>query len=133
MSNLLKSVRLYQILLWLIAIHSFFVGILLIILPPNLMEFFGYDIQERFFQTQGGVFHMVMCVAYIMVATNVENGKQLSIFSYSAKFIATVFLVSYFFFADQIITVLLSGIGDFLMGIFIYLFYINIYKKDSRS
>jgi hypothetical protein len=129
MLKIFKSEKLFIIFLWLIALHSFIVGILLIVLPPDIMQFFGFQIHERFFQTQGGVFHLVLCIAYILITTNILENKNLTIFSISAKIIATIFLSSYYLFVSPIITVFLSGIGDFLMAIIIFLFYINIYKS----
>ncbi|HPR89710.1 MAG TPA: hypothetical protein PL181_16990 [bacterium] len=43
--------------LWLIAIHSFLVGLGLIFMPYSLLEQMGYaSCSERFFRAQGGVF-----------------------------------------------------------------------------
>lgn len=132
MLSLFKSEKLFKVFLWLIAFHSFFVGILLIILPPNIMELFGFHVQERFFQVQGGVFHIVMSVCYYMITLNIAKGKHLTILTFTAKFIATLFLISYFLFANHVITIFLSGLGDFLMAIVTLLFYINIYKRSSE-
>jgi hypothetical protein len=115
--------------LYLIAIHSFFVGIGLMFLPAQFMTFFGFDlVYTNFFRAQGGIFHVVMVIAYIMAAHTYEKTNLLIIFSVSAKFIATVFLLSYFIFIKQIWTVALSGIADCIMGIAVLIVY-RMYKK----
>ena len=113
----MTSERLFKILLWLIALHSFIVGLLLIFAPTSFLELFGFTITDRFFTTQGGVFHIVLVPAYILAAVNLEKGKLLIVFAISAKLIATVFLLVYYFFIDPILMVLVSGIGDFLMAL----------------
>lgn len=128
----INSKTLMRILLWLIAFHSFFAGILLIILSPVQLSFFGFDIHEKFFSTQGGVFHIVMSVAYVMGAEAIGKSNQMILFAIIAKFIATVFLLSYFLFKNSIWMVLISGIGDFLMGIVLLLVFLH-YKKNLHA
>lgn len=113
-----------QLLMWLVAFHSMGVGAMLIILPPEIMQLFGYQfVTERFFQVQAGVFHFVVVAAYILAALNLKDCKWLIIFSIIVKSSTTIFLFTYYFYADQMLVVLLSGIGDGLMGVMIWLFY----------
>jgi hypothetical protein len=116
-------------ILWLVAIHSICFGISLIILPVSVIEFFGFKLTEKFFADQGGVFHLVVAVAYIWAALDLENSFKLIVLSCTAKFVATIFLLSYFFFSDPKLMVLLSGIADFLMGFTILVLYI-LYRKQ---
>ena len=120
----MKSVLLLRWFLFLIAAHSFIVGINLILFPAEWMTEFGFAvISEEFFKVQGGVFHIVMAVAYSLACWRPIEYKILIIFSILAKFIATVFLFSYYFFSGPVVTILLSGIVDFFMGlILLYLF-----------
>jgi len=64
-----------KIFLWLIAVHSFLVGIALILFPPSYLEFFGFsNYQYSFFQAQGGVFHLViLSVGYFGILDNVDE------------------------------------------------------------
>jgi len=121
--------KLLRIFLWLVAIHSFTVGIFLMFSPIEIIQFFGFrGYENNFFRAQGGIFHVVMSMAYIMaVAKHIH--RNLLWFSIFAKFTATIFLISYFVFVDQIITLLLSGLADFSMGIIIY-FLMNSYQKS---
>jgi hypothetical protein len=106
--------------LFLVALHSFFVGIGLIAIPAKLFLEFGYNpITENFFRAQGGVFHLVMVVAYLFAMRDPIQNKMMVLFSITAKFIATIFLFTYFIFSEQIIVILLSGIGDLAMGLII--------------
>ena len=119
-----NSSRFLSWFLWLVAVHSFLVGVGLIILPSSLIEFFGYQTcLERFFPSQGGVFHIAMAVGYAMPAYNLKHYECLIIFSIVVKFMATVFLLIYFFFVSPIWLVILSCISDFLMGLIILILF----------
>ncbi|MCF8296343.1 MAG: hypothetical protein K9J13_02260 [Saprospiraceae bacterium] len=118
-----------RILLWLVALHSFCVGLGLMFMPLSWFEIFGFSIPTvRFFAAQAGVFHIVMSVAYALGAYNLIVNKQLILFSIIAKFIATIFLSIYFFFIESAWMILLSAIGDFLMGIVICWLFIKYFK-----
>ena len=116
--------KLLVIALWLVTLHSFFVGIAMILLTTDWISYFDITPSEhRFFITQGGVFHIVMAIAYGMAAYNVNGSSALIIFSITAKFIATLFLLSYFIFFNQFGIIFLSAIGDFCMGLLILLLF----------
>ncbi len=122
------------ILLNLVALHSLFVGIGLIIHPAFLMAYAGYGpISEHFFPVQGGVFHVIMAVGYYLGARNPVKYRCLVIFAIFIKAFATVFLFSFFLFVNQIWMVLVSGIGDGLMALFIYLAFISYEKSLTES
>jgi hypothetical protein len=119
--------------LWLIAIHSICFGISLVIFPIPVIEFFGFRLVEKFFADQGGVFHLIVAVAYIWAALDLENSFKLIVLSVVTKFTATLFLLCYYLFASHIIMILFSGIIDFLMGFAIlslYLLYRNQLEKS---
>ena len=123
-----------SLLLILVAIHSFCVGVGLIIRPAELMQLFGFGTcYERFFPTQGGVFHIVMVVAYLMAAINVDENHSLIIYSIIVKIMATVFLFIYFIAVEQIWLVLMSGFSDGVMGIAIYVALILYIKSKKKS
>ena len=125
--------KLLVIALWLVTLHSFLVGIAMILLPTDWISYFDITPSEhRFFITQGGVFHTVMAVAYGMAAYNVNGSSVLIIFSITAKFIATFFLLSYFIFFNQFGIIFLSAIGDFCMGLVILLLF-RKYKIDLST
>ena len=123
--------RILQWFLWLIAIHSIGFGISLVILPIPVIEYFGFQLEEKFFAVQGGVFHIVVSLAYIMAARDPENSQKLIVLSCSAKFMATVFLISYYFFVSHIFMVIFSGIADFLMGLAILFTYMMFQRQKS--
>jgi len=131
-----KPDKLLPLFLWLVSLHSFFVGIGLIFLPASAFEFLGFaPTFERFFSTQGGVFHFAMSVAYAMAAYNLIKNQQLIIFSIVVKFIATVFLIIYFVFISHLWLIIFSAVTDMAMGIVILFLYKkleteNYFKKD---
>jgi len=125
--------KLLIITLWLIAIHSFVVGFFLIFLPAYFLPVFGFEpVQNNFFRAQGGIFHFVFTIVYIIAATNLQNSRQLIIISVIAKMIATVFLLTYYFFINNIWTVLFSGIVDFILGAFLfYIYFVRGFEKKG--
>ncbi len=122
--------KILQWFLWLIALHSIGFGISLIILPIPVIEFFGFHLAEKFFAVQGGVFHIVVSLAYIMAALDIDRSAKLIVLSCTAKFMATLFLLSYYFFVNHIFMVIFSGIADCLMGLAILFTYL-LYQKTK--
>ncbi|MEA1979990.1 MAG: hypothetical protein U9N54_03340 [candidate division Zixibacteria bacterium] len=121
------------LVLWLVGIHSFLVGVGLIAWPATLPELFGFKPSlERFFTVQAGVFHIVMAVAYIMAAVDVDKCSCLVVFSIIVKGMATVFLITYFLAVDRIWLVLVSALGDGVMGVVIYLL-LYFYTRNRTS
>ena len=123
--------KILQWILWLIAIHSICFGFALIVFPVNLIEIFGFRLQEKFFADQGGVFHLIISAAYIMAAREPESSGRLIFLACLTKFTAAGFLVSYFLFENQIFMVFFSGVGDFLMGLAILLCYRLFIKYNN--
>ncbi|MFC2100594.1 hypothetical protein ACFLRZ_02070 [Bacteroidota bacterium] len=121
MKRIIHPCKALSVILWLVAMHSFIVGLGLIFMPPDILEVFGFTVAEKFFSAQGGVFHIVVCMVYIGGAQNIVKNKLLIQISIAAKFVATFFLLFYYFVINNIWVVLFSGLGDFLMGIIILL------------
>ncbi len=114
----------------LVAMHSFATGLGLVFLPGELFEKLGYRmITERFFAVQGGVFHIVMCIGYLMAAFGKEKFEGVVYLSIIAKLFATFFLLTYSFAVTWILLVFISGIFDFFMGVIIYF----LYKQYKNS
>ncbi len=134
MKELSGSFKILSLFLWLVAAHSFIVGIGIIFLPESIFKLFGLNFYPGdFFRFQGGVFHIVMSLAYAGAAVDVKNNKTLIILCIAAKFIATVFLLGYYFFVANINLIVFSGIGDFLMGmIVLYLLLKIINPKENK-
>ncbi len=125
--------KLLVITLWLIALHSIGVGIGMILFPTDWIAYFDITPSEhRFFITQGGVFHIIMAIAYAMAAHNVFESGKLIVFSIIVKFCATFFLLIYFIFFNQFGIIFLSGIVDFCMGLILLLTY-KKYKEDFST
>lgn len=122
----MKALRSLRLFLWFMAIHSFIVGLLLLVLNGEMIGFFGFAGGEAFFRIQGGVFHLVMCVAYCLAALRPYGGRPLIILIIAAKFMAFAYLLIYYFVADPILVLLLSGIGDGLMGLAVLLLLVRI-------
>lgn len=130
--HLFKNLPLFRIVLLLIAIHSFSVGVSLIILPFEILSWFGLTVDPyRFFSTQGGVFHIVMSLAYLLAARDPMGERSLLIFIISAKWMAFFFLMLYFLFAEMVPTIALSAVGDGAMGVIVFVFFLELYAGDG--
>ena len=109
-------------ILWLVAVHSIAIGLALIIQPAILMEWSGFGSEyERFFPAQGGVFHLLMAVAYVMGAMNSKKYHYLIVFSIIVKVVATTFLLIYCFMVEFKWTNLIFGLVDGVMGAMIFI------------
>ncbi|MBU2492949.1 MAG: hypothetical protein KJ571_10020 [Bacteroidetes bacterium] len=125
--------RYLSVFLWLVAFHSLCVGVGLIVVPCSFMQDLGYGIcSERFFRSQGGVFHIVMAVGYSMAAFNSKRFECLVIFSVIVKFIAAVFLFYYYFIINPLIVIILSCVSDLIMGAAILSLYL-LSKKTEQN
>ncbi|MCF7808758.1 MAG: hypothetical protein K9N38_09580 [Candidatus Marinimicrobia bacterium] len=132
--SIFKNVRLFQLLLQLIAVHSLFVGLGLIFLPFGALSWLGFTVDPyRFFSTQGGVFHLVMSIAYWLAAREPLSEKRLLIFIISAKWIALLFLTLYYLFMEPVTIVALSATGDGLMGLAVLLFFLELYYEEEEE
>jgi len=115
-----------KIFLRLIALHSFLVGVGLIFFPPSYIELFGFkNYSFSFFQVQGGIFHIVMFVAYLMATKYMYKSAGLICFSITAKTIATVFLLVYYLFFENSWMIIMSAVGDGLMAYILYYLYMR--------
>ena len=125
--------KILQTVLGLVAAHSVVMGLVLISQPAFLMKLSGFSGDyERFFPAQGGVFHLLMAVAYLMGATNIQKYHHFIVFSIFVKAVATFFLMMYCFAAEFKWIVLLSGIGDCVMGLMIYVAFQNYLRSKER-
>ena len=130
--NIFKNISLFKLLLYLIAFHSFCVGISLIVLPFEILSWFGFTVDPyRFFSTQGGVFHVVLSIAYILAACKPLEERSLIIFIILAKWIAFFFLGFYFLFSEMVPVIAISAIGDGLMGLLVMMFFLEQFTTEE--
>jgi hypothetical protein len=121
-------------ILSLVAIHSFVVGCGLLFIPGEIMEVLGFRyVEERFFQSQGGAFHIIMSICYILPAINYNTNKNMVQFILFVKFFAAFFLHVYYFFVDSIDVVLFSACSDLVMAIVILFVYRSILKSHNSK
>ena len=126
--------KLLKIFLLLITLHTFCVGLGLILIPLEYFELFGFEnYRGGFFKVQAGVFHLVLCYAYVLAARDPAGNRVMVVFAIFAKFTATLFLFSYSLFIEMAWMVLVSGIADFLMGLILLVFYLNLNAGSVRE
>ena len=130
--NIFKNISLFKLLLYLIAFHSFCVGISLIVLPFEILSWFGFTVDPyRFFSTQGGVFHVVLSIAYILAACKPLEERSLVIFIILAKWIAFFFLGFYFLFSEMVPVIAISAISDGVMGLLVMMFFQELFTTEE--
>lgn len=111
-----------SMVLWLVTIHSIAIGLALITQPAFLLEWSGFrSDNEPFFPAQGGVFHLLMAVAYSLGARDSKKYYFLIVFSVIVKTAATLFLFVYCFFIEFKWAILIFGIADGVMGMTIFI------------
>ncbi len=119
-------------LLWVLALHSLGVAAGLIFLPTKHLHIFGFlNYSGHFFQTQSGIFHIVMSIAYLLAAYQMERSPGLVHFSIAAKTIGTVFLFITYTFFLQSIMVLFSAVVDGIMALTLFLVY-RTYRLETN-
>jgi len=106
--------RLEKWLIVLIALHSVGVGVMLMVFPGWALRFAGWgDADPMFFPRQGGVFHVVVAVGYLIEYFR-YRGVLLLV---AAKGIALVFLLTVSLLTQVPWAVPFCGITDGLMGL----------------
>ncbi|MGD8329163.1 MAG: hypothetical protein PVJ49_06975 [Acidobacteriota bacterium] len=93
-----RDERLPALFVWLVALHSYAVGVGLLLLPHLTLPFGGFPLpQDLFFVRQGGVFHLVVATGFLM-EWHAHRGISLMAMT---KCFATVFLcASWLLIAD---------------------------------
>ena len=123
--------RRLRLLLSLVAVHSAVVGLGLIWQPAGLFARLGYTpVGEPFFPVQGGVFHIVMAIGYLLASRDLVGNRCLTAFAIVVKAAATLFLLTYWLVANRLTVVLLSGIGDGVMAVLLRIGYVT-WRRDS--
>ncbi len=116
-----------RVLLYLIALHSFFTGVGLVLQPEELIHWGGWgDIAQPFFAAQGGVFHILMAMLYVVAARRDEARTVLVPYIVFVKIAAAVFLLIYFLCVQPIWLVLVSGFADGIMGAALLVLYRHV-------
>lgn len=119
-----------RLVLWAAALHSFAVGLGLILHPAPVLAYFGYaPLSEPFFPTQGGVFHVLMAVGYGMGAVHPDRFLCLVVFAVIVKTAATAFLLTYWSLVSPLWIVLLSAVGDGALAVALWW----AYRRWRRS
>lgn len=117
-------------ILWLFVIHTTAVAVGLFLLPTEYLVCFGLEgYQGRFFQTQAGVFHLIMGVAYLLPLFHGEKQYWLIYFAIIAKSVAVVFLLLYYLLMEPSWIVIFSAFGDGVLGWILY----HLYKRFRDS
>jgi hypothetical protein len=134
LKTLTSEKRVIPFLFGFIALHSFFVGFILIFHPFDIIDAFSCKAaNEHFFAVQGGVFHILMAMLYALIALQMYHSRCLVYFSLFVKCSAAIFLFSYYLFVKRILLVLICGMGDFAMAILIFLVILRRVNGDTRS
>jgi len=99
----------------LIALHSYAVGVLLLLFPGWSVHFGGWPdaVYPEFYIRQGGAFHIVLASVYLI---DYYRTRSVTLLVF-AKSCATVFLTSCSFYYGHPWVLPLSATGDAIMGL----------------
>jgi len=125
-----------KFILWIFVLHTIGVSLGLCLLPTRYLTYFGFEgYQGHFFQTQAGIFHLIMAVAYLLALFYGENSPALIFFAVITKSIALVFLMIYYLFFEQNWIIFFSAFGDGIMGILLIIVYTRLigYKNGRLN
>ena len=101
-------------LVWLIAVHSIGVGVVLTFFPAWATGFGGWsDLNNFFFVRQGGIFHFVVAFGYLLEYRR-HGGVTLLVVT---KTMACVFLLGSVAGGETAWSVPFSGVTDGMMGL----------------
>lgn len=101
-------------LVWLIAVHSFGIGVMLLVAPAWSVRFAGWEGAEPlFFLRQAGVFHFVVATGYLLEYARLRTVTLLV----ATKAMASVFLLLSATLTDAAWSVPFSGVVDGAMGV----------------
>ena len=121
----------FNSILWIFVLHTTGVAIGLFVLPSEYLTYFGLEgYQGRFFQTQAGVFHLVLGLAYLLALFYWEKASVLIFFAVVAKSIAVVFLVVYYLFLEPAWIILFSAVGDGILGMLLLIVYTRLQDEN---
>lgn len=116
MSPPLPWPRLLRLLVWLIAAHSFVVGLVLLFGSGWGLRLGGWtELPPVFFPMQGGAFHLVVAIGYVLEYERHRTVTLLLI----AKTIGVLFLVGVWLWSGRTLpwAVPMSAVGDAAMGV----------------
>lgn len=119
------AAKLERIYVWLVALHSFAIGVGLVFLTDFALRFAGWgDPDPAFFPKQGGAFHFVVAAGYL-----IEHLRHRTVtLMITAKSIAFVFLIGLTLTSEVPWAVPFSGVADGVMGLLAYL----LHRRTSR-
>jgi hypothetical protein len=119
--------------LYLLALHSAVIGLSLIFMPVDLLPAFGFTpTSDKFFPFQGGLFHLLMAVAYVMAGTEPARYSGVVRLAICVKLAAFGCLILYYVLLAPVLVVLLSGLVDGMMGVIIWYLYRQLARTGSE-
>lgn len=124
------NLSLERCLIVLVALHSAIVGIILLGFPSWAAEFGGWgNINDVFFIRQGGAFHIVVAIGYVMEYFRHRTVSLLL----TAKTLATFFLVfSWLVDLSGAWALPLAALGDGLMAVVVLWVHRGAKKGSSQ-
>ena len=116
-------------LIFLIALHSIIVGVMLLFFAEWAVDFAGWSGADPiFFIWQAGAFHLVLAAGYLVEYSRTKTISLLLI----AKTTAFVFLIGGSLLADTPWSVWFSGLADGAMALTAYLVHRAV-RRDPKS
>ena len=109
-----------------VSLHSFALGVLLMVLDKDLFAVFGWEpLCNRFFLHQVGIFHIVLAVIYLIEYFRYKRVTSILL----AKSAAVAFLAVEYIWLTPQTPILLAGLGDGALALIVVLVYYQFRKS----
>ncbi|MCK5543716.1 MAG: hypothetical protein KAI35_00785 [Desulfobulbaceae bacterium] len=127
-----KKLQLAPWLIFLIGMHSIFLGIFIYFFTDIFYQmFFAASVENPFFVRQSGVFLFLAGFFYLFPLLNLKVHYNLILVVIFSKAVAVLFLVSNASYTHSPIKIYIAAFFDGLMGVLLIFTYVLIKKQSS--
>jgi len=127
-----KKLQLAPWLIFLIGMHSIFLGIFIYFFTDIFYQmFFAASVENPFFVRQSGVFLFLAGFFYLFPLLNLKVHYNLILVVIFSKAVAVLFLVSNAYYTQSPIKIYIAAFFDGLMGVLLLFTYVLIKKQSS--
>jgi hypothetical protein len=110
-----------RLIILLISAHSFVLGIAMLFFSRSVTQSFGFGMNGGvFWQSQSGIFLIILAIAYYLAYRELERGRILVNFLVISKGLAVLFLLTHYMFFGAPLGILFAAAGDGAMGLIVF-------------
>jgi hypothetical protein len=114
---LVREPRVLKGVVLLVSMHSLVLGMIMLLFPRSFPHIFGFPASSGiFWQSQSGIFLMVLGIVYFMAYREAERSRTLVKLLVLSKGLAVLFLLTHWLFLAAPDSIALAAVGDGVMG-----------------